>query len=387
MKDTLTVVASSEPSVISHVDSSSRDIDRLFSLAVEGLPKMFDPKRNLFCYTRKQGASGLVQEGISRRYTMMTLLGLHRLQQSGKESPINCESVLNTLLADLGWIDNIGDLGVLLWMCAIVAPDRLTEIHKQVDVAGALDLYPDAKQAFTMELSWFLTGLCYSGQASQLQLSRLYELASRTYQLIKKNRGIHFFGHLSRTSGMQGRLRGRIGSFADQVYPIYAMTQLFKAYEHKEAAEIANDCAQAICRVQGPLGQWWWHYDSLSGKVADGYPVFSVHQHAMAPMTLFALGETIGQDFTPYIYKGLSWIKANNELTFDMESSDADLIWRCIYRKQPSPLRYLKARFGMHGDALRHNGVNELGVLFECRPYELGWLLYAFANRPVATEL
>jgi hypothetical protein len=98
-------------------------------------------------------------------------------------------------------------------------------------------------------------------------------------------------------------------------------------------------------------------------------------------MTLFALGDAIGYDFDPYIYKGLNWINANNELEFDMEAQDAGVIWRCIYRMRRSRTRYLKARFGLQGDPVRHDGSRELKVLFECRPYELGWLLYAFADR------
>ena len=40
-------------------------------------------------------------------------------------------------------------------------------------------------------------------------------------------------------------------------------------------------CAHGLCQAQGALGQWWWHYDSLRGRVFEGYPVFSVHQHGM----------------------------------------------------------------------------------------------------------
>jgi hypothetical protein len=92
---------------------------------------------------------------------------------------------------------------------------------------------------------------------------------------------------------------------------------VLQGVSHQEAKQFALDCALGICQARGPLGQWWWHYDSVRGRVADGCRVFSVHQHTMGPMTLFALGETF----------------------------------------------------------------EDLKVLFECRPYELGWLLYAFAGR------
>lgn len=363
-------------------DQESSVVDRLIALAVRGLQPMFDQHRQLFCYKLKKNESGMVQEGISQRYTMMTLLGLYRLEQSGKVSPFDSGRILEALFSDLSWIDNIGDLGLFLWLCSTVCPERLPEIGSKLDIADALVRYRGAKGGATMELAWFLTGICYWGLARPEKLAELKPVALETYQMLVKNQGERgFFGHLCTSRSLMGMIRGRIGSFADQVYPIYAFTQLFRAYEHEEAAKRALKCAVGICEVQGPLGQWWWHYDAVRGKVTDGYPVFSVHQHAMAPMTLFALGDTIGYDFDPYIYKGLNWINTNNELNFEMEDTSAGVIWRCIQRSGSSRMRYLKARLGRHQDALRHSGGRELQVLFECRPYELGWLLYAFANR------
>ena len=129
------------------------------------------------------------------------------------------------------------------------------------------------------------------------------------------------------------------------------------------------------------MGQWWWHYDASSGQVADGYPVFSVHQHAMGPMALFKLGEVLHRDFDDWIYKGVRWINSNNELEFDMEDDSRKLIWRCIFRARRSLKRYLKAGFGFQTEATQHENPTDLKVLYECRPYELGWLLYAFADR------
>ena len=57
---------------------SPATVDRIVKLAVEGLTPMFDTSRQLFCYKLKKTDQGLIQEGISHRYTMMTLLGLHR---------------------------------------------------------------------------------------------------------------------------------------------------------------------------------------------------------------------------------------------------------------------------------------------------------------------
>jgi hypothetical protein len=361
---------------------STATVNRIVKLAVVGLTPMFDTSRNLFCYKLKKTDRGLIQEGISQRYTMMTLLGLHRYEQAGGESPISIGSVLNSLLVDLRWVEDIGDLGVLLWLCGVVAPDRLVELENKLPIANALSVYPGAKKGVTMELAWFLTGLSYWGLAFPNRLPQLESLALQTYDRLEGNQGARgFFGHLCTSSSLMGMARGRIGSFADQVYPIYAMTQFSRAFGHAEAGRRAMKCARSICDVQGPRGQWWWHYDSVGGQVVDGYPVFSVHQHAMAPMTLFALGEATQQDFRPWIYKGLQWINSQNELGFEMEDASAKLIWRCIFRSRRSLGRYLNAAFSRYSHPIEHHHADGLEGLFECRPYELGWLLYAFGAR------
>ncbi len=359
---------------------ASATIHRMVRLAVEGLPQMFDSSRQLFCYKLKKTDRGLIQKGISCRYTMMTLLGLHRYEEGGGTFLIDTERVLNTLLDDLSWIQDIGDLGVLLWLCGVVAPDRLAKLEKQLPTATALSIYPSVKRGVTMELAWFLTGLSYWGLAFPNQLPHLESLALATYDKLKNNQGEHgLFGHLCTSSTLTGIVRGRIGSFADQVYPIYAMTQFSRAFGHGAAERSATKCARGICDLQGPLGQWWWHYDSVGGQVVEGYPVFSVHQHGMGPMALLALGDATHQDFRPWIYKGLQWINSQNELGYEMEDASAKVIWRRIFRSRRSLSRYFSAALGRNSIPVPPSRVQDLQVLFECRPYELGWLLYAFA--------
>src|SRR5271168_2611807 len=104
---------------------------------------MFDQERQLFCYSLKKTTQGMAQEGISPRYTMMTLMGLHRLEEAGGVSPIeiDIDRVLQGMLAKLDWIEDIGDLGVLLWTCAQIAPDRLAEVEGRIDLDTALLRY------------------------------------------------------------------------------------------------------------------------------------------------------------------------------------------------------------------------------------------------------
>ncbi len=355
-----------------------RIVHSLTSLAVKGLQPMFNPAKQLFCFKLKQTASGLVQEGISYRYSAMTLMGLHRLENAGTASPIDIQKVLNGLLLNAEWVDNIGDFGLLLWLCALVAPERLDEIDRKFDVKNSLVRFRDARQGRTMELSWFLTGLSHQALARPEKVAETKELASDIYRRIRRNQGDQgFFGHLATNEGVAGVMRGDIGSFADQVYPIYAMSKFALAYREDRAAKTALDCALNLCEAQGSLGQWWWHYDRSNGQVAERFPVFSVHQHAMGPMALYALGEAVQSDFSPWIYKGLQWLD-DNELGINMQDDTANVVWRCIERTPSS--RYWNAMINLATRREDRESREGLRPLFECRPYELGWLLYAFAN-------
>lgn len=351
----------------------------LVELATKGLPVMFDQSRRLFCHSLKKTDQGMARVGISRRYTIITLMGLHRLEKGGVASPIETLPVLEGLLADLNWVDNIGDLGLLLWLCALMAPERLVEVARRLKIHQALARFPDARSGRTMELAWFLSGLAHWGLACPEKLDELRDLTFKVYGILSPNEGEGgFFSHLARNGSTTARIRGNIGSFADQVYPIYAMTKMGQAYRDGSVLHRALRCGLRLVNTQGPRGQWWWHYGASSGRIVEAYPVFSVHQHGMGPMTLFELGDATNYDFTPWIRKGLQWVSSLNELAFDMEDESAGMIWRCVFL--PGMRRHWHAArlaTGRHGHARE-----DVKVLFECRPYELGWLLYALAGRP-----
>jgi hypothetical protein len=231
-----------------------------------------------------------------------------------------------------------------------------------------------------MEVAWYLTGIASCYLAGCSDFPKLGEQVAAARKILESNRGASgVYGHLSRGKSWGGRLRGRIGSFADQVYPTIAFARLSLALNDNKAREMASRTAEKMCELQGPLGEWSWHYDSATGKVLSRYPVYSVHQHAMGPMMLFAASEATGRDFSEAIYKGLAWIGGNNELGRDFVEPSLGLVWRSIYLDSPSAyidaaLRFSQLRTGTAP-------ARRLKVRYECRPYELGWLLYAFSGR------
>lgn len=357
-----------------------RTISDLCDLAAAGLVQMLDPGSQIFCDIYNRTEKGMTRESLSPRYTMMTLLGLHRYERSGLRSPVAIAPVLEALLRDTSWISGAGDLGLLLWTCAELAPERLPEVYRQASAQGALARFLDGRLGFTMEVAWYLTGVASCYLAGHADLPGLAEQVEVARKILEGNCGVSgVYGHLSRSNSFRGFIRGRIGSFADQVYPTVAFAQMSRALRDDKARQMALRTAEKMCELQGSFGEWFWHYDSVTGRVVSRYPLYSVHQHAMGPMMLFATSEATGRDFSGAIYKGLAWISGNNELRRDFVDPKLNIVWRCIYLRPMQAyldfaLRSLKFRD-------RSASSRKLTVKHECRPYELGWLLYAFVGR------
>lgn len=365
-------------------NARSDNVRELLSLATRGLVAMFDRGKQLFCHRLLATDQGVVREGLSPRYTIMTLLGLRELELAGIDSPFDTEAIYASFTRDTNWIRGIGDLGLLIWLTATFDPGRLADLFSRFDCETAPDRYLDAQKARTMELAWFLTGLAHAAETSPRLVSALTDLSVGTYHRIEENQGEYgLFGHLNTKNSLAGRLRGRIGSFADQIYPIYAMSKFAKVFQVEDPLGPALECATAICGAQGESGQWWWLYDAASGRVSSHYPVYSVHQHGMAPMGLFAVEEVTGQSFRRPIFKGLSWIYGTNELGVDMIDSAQNVIWRCVLPKNDQA-KYWEMALSIVRSPDQDKKAGPLRILREQRPYEYGWLLFAFARNSKA---
>jgi hypothetical protein len=356
-----------------------RTIPELRELALHGLTHMYVPKQSLFCQTYVRTKSGMQRQGISHRYTMMSLLGLHRLERFGGQSPVPIEPVLRKMVDNTDWITCAGDLGLLLWTCGEILPENVPAVFRQVCATEALSRFSDAQQGYTMEVAWLLTGLTACCEAGFTDLPGMSELIEATRRILSQNcdyTGI--YGHRSADGTLAGYARHRIGSFADQVYPTIAFARLSQVFHDSEARDMAIRTAVTICDLQGPLGEWFWRYDARTGRVVSRYPVYSVHQHAMGPMMLFAVSEATGYNFNDAVRDGLTWISGENEMRRSFVEPSLGLVWRCIYLGSVS--KYFDSGFRLLYAGL---GASKAGlkVRYECRPYELGWLLYAFAGK------
>jgi hypothetical protein len=166
---------------------ATSEIRDLAALSVRGLVPMFDTNKQLFCHRLLATKNGLVSEGISQRYTIMTLLGLRELESAGVKTPFDIRAIYNTISADAKWIQGAGDFGLQIWLTAIFEPDNLGSLFQSHNCGTALERFADAKEGRTMELAWFLTGLAYAAEANPKLAGDWKDLSVETFHRIGEN--------------------------------------------------------------------------------------------------------------------------------------------------------------------------------------------------------
>jgi hypothetical protein len=351
-------------------------VAELRRLAIQGLTRMYRPEQGLFAFRIRRRGEALLLEGASRRYTAIALIGLASEAEAVQASVLAGAGVREAcarLVSELDAIENLGDVALVLWAaCAAGYPDRRSVVER------LLALQPDEAAHPTVEVAWTLAALCADLDAPVGTLRN--RLARRLIAAFDPRSGMFPHGLGGRSTGF----RGHVSCFADLVYPVHALARYAELFSDAEARDVALRCATVICARQGPDGQWWWHYDRRTGNIVERYPVYTVHQDAMAPMALFAVERAAAIDLRSPIARGLGWLAHAPELGGgSLIDEGADLIWRKVARREPRKLsRYAQATASCLHPALRVPGLDTLFppcvVDYEDRPYHLGWLLHAW---------
>ncbi|WP_246200462.1 hypothetical protein [Shinella kummerowiae] len=379
-KDRLALLAAVSP-------SSRSLVDRLLLVAGHGLPRMYDG--DLFAHTLRavETKDGWTErrEGVSLRYTAMTALGLAHTDTATQMHALEGGTIAELLQRAAASAEQSADIGAIALTAWAIA--EVTGVFAAPLYTALSRHLASGTPISTVECAWCLSAaLAARGLADT---SRLIEAARAG--LFSARLGSPLFGHWVPASA-SGRLRSHIGCFADQVYPIQALSRLHASLGDVEALTAAEVCAERICALQGSSGQWWWHYDVRHGTVAEGYPVYSVHQHAMAPMALLELREAGGRDFFNCITNGLRWLDDHPETRDVLIVPDKGVVWRKVARREPN--KFVR-KAAAAGTALWSSfKLPAANVLFpprridrECRPYEFGLMLYAWLSGGTVTKL
>jgi hypothetical protein len=365
--------------VLTHTRGSRPDIPSLNAHALRSLVSLFDEEETLFARCAYLTKDGIHREAPSRKRTIIALLGLHRLAESGEALPLDVSAIREVILEDTSWVKSVGDLGLLIWFTAECDPERLGKLFNNYCFEKALDTFKDARHARTGGLAWMLAGIAHARLALPGSLPDLTDLAVDAYHLLQDNQsegGI--FGHAASLGFLQQVFCNRMGTFADQMYSIYAFSAFAQAFQIEEPLGSALRCANSIRALQGELGQWWFLYDKRATRVVNRYPLCSLHQNGIAPVALLSLGEATGQSFHESIYRGLSWAIGASEFGDDTRSQHTGLIWDSIGTRRRGT-NYWEAALSMMNiyPGRRAEG---LKIRYQARPDHFGWLLYAFGR-------
>jgi hypothetical protein len=376
------------PAAASHALSADHiAIERYLTLSIAGLPQFFTGTHG--AHTARLQNGGVRTEGQNLRYEAISALGIACLDpavQRGLLGGRTAHDLARSAADEAGRARDHGAAALGAWAVAEVGNEVSCNLVDRLQ-----SLMNDPAPIETVVCAWALSAALASPESPAA--SALRDAAALRLLTGCGRHGL--FPHLLPLRA-GGRLRAHVGCFADQVYPIQALARLHVTTGQPGALDAANACAAQICRLQGLAGQWWWHYDVRTGAVVEGYPVYSVHQHAMAPMALFDLAEAGGRDFSGPVSRGLRWIENHPEApASNLIDAEHGLIWRKIARGDSGKIvRKVAAAVTAVIPNSKLPGVDTLfppaSVDYECRPYELGWMLYAWLRgmpqRSVADE-
>lgn len=357
----------------------------LVELAHRGMRQMFDPDHVGFPWTLRGIATehgpAVRREGLELMYDGISALGVARLSTDDQRAVlggITVHEFVSEMCERAATHPHLGAVALVAWAAAEISGRHEAGLFDRWDRALA-----SGQGLETVYVAWALTAAV---AAAELGPTGPVRDAARDLLLAGQGPSGLWPKYAPAHSGPAWRRH--VGCFADQVYPIQALARHHGHRPDSAALDAANACAARICELQGTAGEWWWHYDRRTGAVVEPFPVYSVHQHSMAPMALMELWEAGGADHRRAIGKGLSWLTTHPEIFVELVDPRWNVIWRRVGRREPRRLaRGLKA---VGTSALPGRNLPSLDRLlpptavdYECRPYELGWLLYVWLSDPV----
>jgi hypothetical protein len=365
-------------------------VHALVQIALSGLARCYDAESGIFHAKLVEAEGELRAIGRSFRYSGMAAIGLTVARQRGLgDAGLPLEGIRARLVQGaLAGCDPL-DLALVLWAEALDNGNSAEALLAKVE-----EEYWRLRRWHTgMGLSWMLAAVEHAirvwGSVEGAAQRLADEMAADLIRLRNGRTGLFRSRLLLPTRDPVAALsHRRVATFANQIYPIYALSLYATRTGDGDAARAVRGCVEAVCGAQGERGQWWWMADTKTGRWVDRFPVYAVHQDAMAPFGLDAARAWWPCDVDAQIRKGLDWLFGDNELGVSLVDERGGVIWRAIQRSDslsdgdygvpPGTLwrrRMTGLGLGFLG-GLRSRS-EQLVILRECRTYHLGWVLFA----------
>ncbi len=321
----------------------------------------------------------------SLRYTINSLLGLQEYARAGG-SPGEAEVAARVdefLAKRLDDVTSPADLGLLLVLLRD-RPDDPAVAAAVTRLARIVGSGPGTKMP-VQTLAWMQWGLDSAATSGSRTAANV---ADRLFTTIREEY-VHPGSLLPRHSSTL--YRRNVVSFGAIVYFLRAVYEHGRRTGDSWTRGLFRSGVERMLEGQGPQGEWPWLYSVATGKPAELYPVYAVHQDSMAHLFLLpALDQGI-PGVRPAIERSLGWCFGANELEEPMYVDDPFRAYRSIQRSDRFPRagRYARA---VRGIATGRPAVPAEGrgvaINRECRSYHPGWILFAWsARRDLLVEL
>jgi hypothetical protein len=351
-------------------------IIRILDIAKEGIVQFYDITTGLFNFIMTDDKIKNEDNALLLIHSLISLLGIsYHKDLINIDFQKSLDSIFRLIISK---DSDIREYSLLLWLLAKENDGRAEQVFKRIDRLSDRQIC----RVSTMELAWLLTALSFIVRINDSVdiKRRLFHVVEHLNRRFIKKTGI--FLHRDKKEA-KWDIRYNIANFADQIYSIYALSIYTYITKDARYLEVANNCARKICFLQGEKGQWWWHYNALTGKVMQKYPVFSVHQDSMAPFALMALSQVSEVDYNYNIFLGLRWIFKENELGYNMINENRNFIRRGVERNylfaKIAKLMTITENYHLtHGIPEKYDQPKYLRVINWGCSYHLGWILNAY---------
>jgi hypothetical protein len=347
--------------------------------SVENLLATWADERALFPFASRLDGGRIVNDydpPWAVRYTITSLLGLLEAQRAGVGGLAagDVEALLGAFLRRAGErIEGAADLALLTLLLCSAGFDERDVRRALARLRTALGVSDGHLHA--QDLAWSVWG---ATAAAERGIGAGADLAEATLTRIKQ-RFVEAATGLPRHSTRVYR-RG-IVSFGSLTYFLRAMHEAARVLGDAEAEALFTGGVRKALAIQGPRGEWPWMMDIRTGIPFDFYPVFAVHQDAMAMLFLHPALDLGFAGVPEAIERSFAWTLGENELGLPMYVDDPFFAYRSIERVERAPRLRRYSRSFLGGAAAPAAARVRLNA--ECRSYHLGWLLYAWSARVV----
>ncbi|MGB8225642.1 MAG: hypothetical protein WCE45_02060 [Sedimentisphaerales bacterium] len=363
-------------------------VELLCKTAKTGLSRFYPANYFELPYTADIGSEGQWHSrGASVRYAAISQIGIAKWLQYHYDDKGNLPELWPKISDNFKNITDIGDITLSLWAGIQSSADDCEKFARALKECWPIQ----SARCNAVELGWVVQACLMVQQSdfAKISLKSVLDDAHKRLLLLFDADARLFYRH--HRPGLKEMISRHISCFADQVYPIVALSNYGFLCNHHQSIDFAAQATEKICQYQGELGQWWWHYDVTHKRICEQYPVFSVHQDGMAPMAIMASDKASKQNHSDKINLGLRWDFGFNEMGENIVHPKEGIIWRDIERNEPAKLsRKIRSICSVAGlDKLHHltsKCINSFRVNQECRPYHLGWILYAWADHKAISD-